>query len=138
AKPTFTITYNLNGGINSSQNPTTFTEDDLPITLGTPNRVEYEFKGWYLTSNFAGNPVTQITEAEDIVLYAKWEEVKYQITYELDGGTLPEGAITAFAKSELNVTLPTPTKDGFRFDGWYLTNTFEGDAVTTITKAEAI
>src|SRR5690606_38999557 len=103
----YTITYELNGGTLESPK-TKFTASELPLTLPTPTKEDYTFAGWYLTSDFSGNPVTQLTEAKNVTLYAKWEAIQYTITYELNGGTLTN-APTKFTKDQLPLTLPTPT-----------------------------
>lgn len=41
----------------------------------------------------------------------------YTITYELDGGTF-SNAPTQYNKNSGTVTLPRPTRDGYRFTGW--------------------
>lgn len=41
----------------------------------------------------------------------------YTITYELDGGTL-SNAPTQYDKNSGTITLPRPTRDGYRFTGW--------------------
>lgn len=52
-------------------------------------------------------------------------EVNYQtkdglfINYSLEGGTLPEGSQDAFFPDDGIYSLPTPTRDGYQFDGWY-------------------
>ncbi len=127
----YTITYELNGGTLESPK-TKFTISELPLTLPTPTKEDYTFAGWYLTSDFSGNPVTQLTEAKNVTLYAKWEAIQYTITYELNGGTLTN-APTKFTKDQLPLTLPTPTKEGKEFAGWYLTSDFSGNKVTAIT-----
>lgn len=70
---TYTITYNLNGGSLSGAK-TKFTKDELPITLPTPTKNNAEFLGWYLNPNFTGEPVTQINEAKNVTVYAKWSD----------------------------------------------------------------
>ena len=51
------------------------------INTSNSNKEGYTFAGWYLTSDFSGNAVTQITEANNVTVYAKWE-AEYTITYE--------------------------------------------------------
>ena len=85
----FTITYNLNGG--SISNPKTkFKLAQLPLTLPTPTRSGYKFVGWFLSANLSGHPITVIAvgTAQNISLYAKWEEesIEYTIEYVLNGG----------------------------------------------------
>lgn len=43
----------------------------------------------------------------------------YSITYNLDGGTLSGNYPTSYTSSAGLSTLPTPTKDGYTFAGWY-------------------
>ena len=72
---TFTIVYNLNGGINEIDAVTIFTMETETFSLPTPTKDGSEFKGWYLTSDFTGETVTEIPKGtkEDKVYYAKWE-----------------------------------------------------------------
>ena len=75
---TYTITYNLDGGTNHADNPATYTIETPTITLKEPTRTGYSFAGWYTTSNFSGDPVTEITQGstDDKTFYAKWIEQK--------------------------------------------------------------
>ena len=45
----------------------------------------------------------------------------YNIIYELNGGELPEDAPTQYCAG-LETELPTPTKNGYGFAGWYITS----------------
>ena len=77
------INYVLNGGVNDSRNPATYTVNDN-ITLQPATREGYEFKGWFEHAQFIGNRTTTITDrAEDITLYAKWE-AKDGIEYKVE------------------------------------------------------
>ena len=119
-----TITYVLDGGTNSSSNPTTITTESLPVTLKPATKDGYEFAGWELN----GNIVSEITSCENVTLTAKWEAIEYSIKYNLDGGTL-ESSKTKYTVEE-EVELPTPTKEGYKFLGWEL----DGKAITKISK----
>ncbi|MBQ8393667.1 MAG: InlB B-repeat-containing protein, partial [Clostridia bacterium] len=44
--PEFSITYELNGGTNSVDNPLTYKKGDV-VTLNNPTKDNYYFKGWY-------------------------------------------------------------------------------------------
>ena len=53
---TFTVTYNLNGGVNPQDAVTSFdatTNAALPI----PTYTDHDFGGWYEASDFSGNPI---------------------------------------------------------------------------------
>lgn len=57
----------------------------------------------------------------------------YTVTLELNGGKLKDGEdITSYVAGKA-VTLPTPTKDGYTFDGWYVNRFFSGTKVTEIS-----
>jgi uncharacterized repeat protein (TIGR02543 family) len=70
---TYNITYNLNGGINYTDAPTTFTNASDEIVLGTPTKQGYIFDGWY-TASTSGTKVTAIATGttSNQVLYARW------------------------------------------------------------------
>ena len=69
----YTITYNLNGGTNSTSNPTKYTIETATITLASPTRTGYTFGGWYTESAFT-NKVTQIAKGStgNKTFYAQW------------------------------------------------------------------
>ena len=65
----------------------------------------------------------------DIKVTVETNEV--ELSYELNGGTVSE---TLPAKRTLNeeVVLPTPTKEGFEFAGWYSNSDFSGNKITKL------
>ena len=132
----YTITYELNGGTNASENPAGYNVETETITLKAPVKPGYTFEGWYRAEDFTGEAVTEITQGTtgNITLYAKWELESYTITYELDGGTnAPENPAGYNVETE-TITLKDPVKTGYAFDGWYKTEDFTGEAVTEITQ----
>ena len=75
AENAHTITYELDGGINNSKNPYSFTEDDAVI-LREPTKENYIFVGWYETADFSGEAIKLWYEGEktaNVTLYAKWK-----------------------------------------------------------------
>ncbi len=54
----------------------------------------------------------------------------YEINYKLNGGSLPESYPTGFDSVIGLTALPTPTRDGYTFEGWYV----NGKLVTGIAK----
>ena len=72
----FLINYILNGGVNNSENPSTYTTADR-IKLKEPTKDGYTFEGWYTSSKF--DIISRISEiasgnAQDISVYAKWKQ----------------------------------------------------------------
>ena len=131
------ISYNLNGGsfdsmqiIPGSYNILSSTDTVLP----TPTKADYNFGGWYTTSTFdEGTEISFIPagSSADVNVYAKWDIPIYNITYELNGGTISESYATTYTIKD-SITLPTPTKAGYNFGGWYTSQDFDYD--TKISK----
>lgn len=119
-RPEYKVTLNLNGGnINEEDNLTSYSYG-IAETLPTPNRIGYTFAGWYTTNDFTGDAVTGIaaTETGDKTFYAKWNVGTFTVTFNAIGGTVD----TASKQVDYDATygdLPTPTKTGYAFDGWY-------------------
>ena len=70
----YTITYELDGGVNDKANPLSFTADDK-ITLKNPSKDGYRFSGWYETADFSGSAVKSWAAGDkktNVTLYAKW------------------------------------------------------------------
>ncbi len=61
---------------------------------------------------------------EEFIYINEVEETKYNISYNLDGGAY-DNLVNEFTDAK-EVTLPTPTKEGYEFLGWY-----EGDNLVT-------
>ncbi len=92
----YNITYVLNGGENSSNNPATFTVNNLGFALENPSKVTektvlpleyivdgtfrqtvrqiaYTFLGWYTDSDWT-NTISTVSSVGNITVYAKWSE----------------------------------------------------------------
>ena len=83
----YTITYELNGGTNASENPASYNVETETITLRDPVKPGYTFGGWYMAEDFTGDAVTEIAQGStgDITLYAKWEQIPFT-TVMVEGG----------------------------------------------------
>ncbi|MCF7930801.1 MAG: InlB B-repeat-containing protein [Acholeplasmataceae bacterium] len=79
----YSITFNLDGGINNKNNPSTYTIISETISLSEPTKNGYLFVGWYDNSEFTGDGIYEILQGSigDIVLYAKWELSQYSVSY---------------------------------------------------------
>ncbi|MBQ9744533.1 MAG: leucine-rich repeat protein [Clostridia bacterium] len=72
AKPTtYKITYELNGGTNSEENPSGYNKGDT-VSLAFPKRADYMFAGWYTDSVFKKEIKEIKNRKENLTLYAKW------------------------------------------------------------------
>lgn len=79
-----TVTYVLNGGINSSYNKEKVYVGDFNVfVFAKPQREGYNFDGWYTDSTFK-NSIKQIsnTSGSQITIYAKWTHKLSSLTCE--------------------------------------------------------
>jgi uncharacterized repeat protein (TIGR02543 family) len=72
----YTITYNLSGGTNPENSPTSYTIESLSVTLPIPTKTNYIFGGWFDNSSFAGTAVAAIAVGStgDKRFWVKWNE----------------------------------------------------------------
>ena len=129
----YKVTFNANGGSCSTASMSV-TYGAKYGTLPTPTYKGYTFAGWYTAtsggSNITVSTVVSITANQ--TLYARWTANKYKVTFNASGGSCS----TAQQEVTYNSTygkLPTPTRDGYTFKGWY-TAASGGSAVTSGTK----
>lgn len=72
---------------------------------------------------------TIVVVEKDSVDWTPDKKTYYTVSFETFGGSeIPDESVEAFNSA----VLPTPTKEGFVFDGWYLDNSFTGEPVTTL------
>ena len=123
----YTVTFDPNAE-GASVDPTNkiVTFDAAYDTLPTPTREGYTFEGWYLskTEFTDANKVEATTIVKtpgDHMLYANWAATTYTVTFNPnadDATVAPTSNLVTFdaAYGEL----PTPTRENYRFVGWYL------------------
>ena len=99
-------------------------------TLPVATRTEYTFTGWYTTAN-GGNQVTAssaFTSSSSVTIYAHWSPNPFQMTFNANGGVCATASKTCYVDTAIG-TLPTPTRSGCTFKGWY-TNANGGTEIT--------
>ena len=134
SKLTFLVRFETNGGA-----PLEDMEIIRDTKLGnvTTTRLGYRFKGWYSDSNlsvpFGFNDIV----SSNMVLYAGWEALEYEVTlnycaptYVDENGELKpfdivneENTKTVAYGSKL--VIKTPSIKGYKFDGWYTSSTYK-------------
>lgn len=125
------LIYELNGG---DYIKSVIVNKGVEVELAkTATKEGYDFDGWYFTPDCSGERVTVVKLEVNTTVYAKW--VKYPtLIYEVDGGT-PVESLSAAKGTKIELA-KTATKEGYDFDGWYLTSDYSGEAVTEITLNE--
>ena len=116
---TYTITWNLNGGTQASEQRTSYTVEEA-VTFLNPSKTGYTFGGWFESSNFSGTAVTSIAKGTtgNKTYYAKWNIIKYTISYTLNGGNVATANPTTYTVESAAITLNNPTRSGYNFGGW--------------------
>jgi len=131
------ISLNAQGGTFVAGTNTIFATDPangsrIMETLPTPTRMGFNFLGWYTTIASpegvrvtTGATGTQFTNST--WLHARWTPVPalFDIFLNLNGGSVDPAVVsslvfvTDIGGTLQSQTLPTPTRTGFTFDGWY-------------------
>ena len=118
---TYTITYNLQGGKNEEDFPSKQIKEGRRILAKEPTKDGYKFKEWNTKSDGSGTKyeVGEIfKEKQDTTLYAIWEASDYTVTFDATGGNA-ETTSKGVKYNEPYGALPSATKEGHDFVGWY-------------------
>ncbi|GEM_PF-3713501 len=149
---TYTIKYNGNGNTSGSTSDSTHTYDVAKnLTANGFAKTGYTFAGWATSASGSvahGNSASvknlSSTQGATVTLYAKWTANQYTVTANANGGTIPttsgwtiaSGSKTATKSVTYDSTygtLPTPTRTGYTFAGWW-TAASNGTQITSSTK----
>lgn len=134
----YTVTWNANGGTVSPAS-TTKTHGSTLGTLPTPTRAStaeysYTFAGWFTAASGGTQISSTTTVTGNVTYYAHWTATKrsYTATFNGNGGSTPSpSSITKEYNTALG-TLPTCTRTGYTFLGWY-TASSGGTKISTTT-----
>lgn len=132
SKNDYQISYDLDGGNVDAALTSVYNIDTETITLPTPTKEGYSFSKWIdLDTN---NEIKSIVKGTvgDKKIKALWVANSYKINYTLNkkDAVLPDSADNnrTFGK---DITLATPSKQGYVFDGWYDNADLTGSAYTS-------
>ena len=118
-KAAYTLSYNANGG--SGAPAAQSGGVSYTISYTEPVRNGYTFLGWSENSSatsasWSGGDV--VTLSDNVTLYAVWKQkATYTVTFNANGGTCSTSYKTV--ESGGTISMPTATRDGYRFLGWY-------------------
>lgn len=127
ARPTYTVSYNANGGSGAPSNQTK--QHDITLTLSSvkPTRDGYEFAGWGTSATDTGVKYSaggQYTGNANITLYAIWTNVaKLTLAYNANGGTGAPSSQAHLINTVSKISGVKPTRDKYVFLGWSTSNT---------------
>lgn len=116
-KTTYLISFDtLGGSIISGQKVEEGTKLQKPEN---PIKEGYEFIGWYKSLSYNENDLYDFNQTvnSNFTLYAKYNKIEYKISYDYNCDEINDNEIV-FSNSN-NITLDTPSRDGYHFLGWY-------------------
>lgn len=120
----YTIKYNFNTGSNDDGQEIKYNVESDTITLPTPTRTGYTFLGW--TGSNGLKPQLEVIihkgSIGDKTYTANWVSNSYKVSLNANGGVVNEDYIM-ISYNSLYGTIPTPTRVGYTFEGWYYNDT---------------
>ena len=123
----YEITYELDGGTNNSKNPATY-KGGASVKLYDPTKAGYVFGGWYAEPEFK-NKITTISKVnDDITIYAKWNDIQFNVVYNANGGTGKMNKISNVTVKTLKLSKNAYTRKGYTFAGWNTSKKGDGIA----------
>ena len=133
SKGSYLVTFNANGGTVSTPTKNVVYGSTYG-TLPTPERVGYSFTGWR-TGNGNNSALiksdTTVSIAANHTLYASWDPISYTVTFVYNNGT--SNTTKNVKYNNMYGTLPSPTKVGYTFKGWYTTGGVKIDSTTKVS-----
>lgn len=109
----YTVTFDSDGGTAVESQTVNW---NTAATLTTPTKEKHAFVGWFLPN---GTRYTNQPIKENIILTAHWSRNVFNVTFNSNGGSEVEEMEVNLNAS---ISLPTVTKTGYDFVGWYLSD----------------
>ena len=127
----YEVTYYTNNAIYARQ---WVSDNGAVIAPTAPNITGWTFDGkWYTQGESNKKEYTFSSEVTpNLRLYAGLTPINYSITYNLNGGTVPNSSNPNSYTIESNITLANPIRDGYKFTGWSGTD-LTGESNKTVT-----
>jgi uncharacterized repeat protein (TIGR02543 family) len=120
---TYAIVFDANGGTGSMGNQSFTYSVAVNLNANLYSRANYVFHRWATNADGTGttyNNLAQVTLTAGVTLYAQWTANTYVVTFNYNNATGGNSTTTSsFTTGGPAMILPTPTKAGFNFAGWY-------------------
>jgi uncharacterized repeat protein (TIGR02543 family) len=129
---TYTVVYDINTGTSGTTESSTHTYGQAKsLTANGYSKTGYAFNGWNTVAGGSGTAYTDGQSVADlttvnggtVILYAQWKINQYTITFIENSGT---GVSDVTQNYGTTYTMPTTTRTGYTFGGWYEDSGFTG------------
>ena len=120
AVPTYKVTFDPQSGTVSPATSTVIYNRPYG-TLPTPTRTGYTFQGWYTGIGGTGSRILStytVGITSNTTVYALWSVNTYTVNFDPQSGSVTPTSLIVNYGSTYG-TLPTPTRTGYTFNGWY-------------------
>ena len=118
---TYTISFDTGSAENIESLDVVY--NDIIPSLPVPTLEGHSFDGWYIDADYENTFNLETMPAKDFTLYASFERNTYTITFETNTDETISSIDILF--EDAIPALPSLTKTGHTFIGWYLETTFE-------------
>ncbi|MBP3414197.1 MAG: InlB B-repeat-containing protein, partial [Clostridia bacterium] len=118
---TYTVKYDGNFGACDIEQQTKKGSAELTLSTEIPFREGFDFIGWNTKADGSGTAYAsgaKYAVNEDVTLYAQWEAITYDITYDANGGSGAPAKQTKLYGRPIEISETAPKKEGFVFGGW--------------------
>ena len=119
----YSLTYDLDGGTATPANPISYDIESNDIHLTSPDKPAYTFIGWSgtdidTTTGYSTDVTIPTGSIGNRSYTAHYTPVIYNISYDLDGGTVSPENPTSYDITSKDIPLTRPTKPAYTFIGW--------------------
>ena len=134
----YSIAFHANGGEGEMEKQDAVYGKALALAPNSFSREGYNFGGWKAADGAEYGDGATVSNLATIAgaaapLYAVWNPVEYNLSFDADGGTGDTAARTVSYDSPYG-GLPSPTRPGYEFVGWFDEN---GSEVTKDTRVKS-
>ena len=118
ALPTYTVSYNANGGSGAPGNQTKQHGTNITLSSTRPTRTGYTFAYWDGGSLGHFVPGGTYSANQSVTLWAAWSINTYTISYNANGGQGAPSNQTKTYGTNLTLSSTRPTRTGYTFSTW--------------------
>ncbi|NBK23838.1 MAG: PEGA domain-containing protein, partial [Spirochaetia bacterium] len=134
----YTVSFDATGGRLTGISTKQVRYQEAYGELPAPQREGYTFGGWWTSPNRGGSQVlgtTKYTQTQDQRLYASWSANTYTVSFDSQGGGEPSARSKSVTYGQPYGVLPTVTRTGYFFAGWWTEPNKRGMEVLSSTTA---
>ena len=144
---TYVVSYHANGGTGTMADSTFTYGVEETLSPNAFGREGYSFWGWTTNTAWASVVYTNNASVSNLLvvqgatynLHVLWTGNIYTVTFNTQGGgpAVPETKNVVFGGA-YGVPLPTPSRPGYAFQGWYTEPGGQGSLITAVTPPVSI